>query len=123
MKPQARLIKDYVKKWVPIIGLQHWDIKVRFYYLKDTTRYASATTLPQYNELVLDFNLTKVKEFDEEGLEKLVLHELCHAPIAMVSHHLTGHRNEKMISYLDEQATSTFANALWRATGRKLGHV
>lgn len=112
-------IESYMAKWVPIVGIQHWDISVKYYIDKTATTFAAAISLPQYNELELEYNLGKIPDLTDIQIEKLVLHELCHAPIALLSNNLTGHRDEKMISYLDEQATTNFAQALWRATGRK----
>ena len=116
MPPLKSQIERYIRKWVPIVGLSHWDVKVGYNLKKNSPTFAMATTHYKYNELYLDFNLYKIRdELSTMDTEKLVLHELCHAPLAALSASATGHRSEKMVSYLDEQATSTMAQALWRA--------
>lgn len=116
MRSLKSQIDRYIRKWVPIIGLSHWDIKIGYKSDKESKVYATATTHYKYNELYIEFNVPKVLEIGSRiEVEKLVLHELCHAPLSALSCNATGHRSEKMVSYLDEQATSTFAQAIWRA--------
>jgi len=121
--PSTKQIKDTVIrsliKWVPIVGVEHWDIHVSFFTDKKTVAQARASTQPQYQEVWLSFNLFKLKQISAIEVEKVVLHELCHTHSAALADHLTGHKSAKLVSYLDEYVTSSFAHALWRAHRRK----
>lgn len=115
-------IRQYVKNWVPIIGLEHWDIKISYKNDHDSNNLATAQTQQHYYELHVIFNRPKVKTLSNRELEKLVVHELCHAPLSSLGDG-HGHKSDKLVHYLDEQATSNFALALLRAAGRKISDV
>lgn len=115
-------IRKLVKEWVPIIGLAHWDIKVSYKSDKNSLHLATAQTQQHYYELNVVFNRPKVSQLSAGELEKLVVHELCHAPLSSLTDG-HGHKSDKLVHYLDEQATSNFALALLRAAGRKISDV
>lgn len=71
-------IETYFAYWRPVLGLDGWQIILRFDE-KVCTAYCSAK--PKYLEAVIGFNLTRIrKEVKTAELrEELVLHEMIHA--------------------------------------------
>lgn len=85
---QAR-IKEYFEYWRPVLGLEGWNITLRF---DEKENKACCVSDPKYLEATLGFNLVKIRESlrrwrsahpglinsQAEALEELVLHEMVH---------------------------------------------
>lgn len=68
-----------VAYWRPILGLESWDLLVKF----DEPKYlACCVAKPSYEEAVLSFNLTRMRAElppTYAAVEELAVHELVHA--------------------------------------------
>lgn len=78
---RARVLR-FARYWRPILGLESWDIEIRF----DEPKYlATCVAKPSYEEAVLHFNLDRMRRELLPTLaatEELVCHELVHALLA-----------------------------------------
>ncbi len=78
---EASRITKLFKKWRPILGLNEWDIKLHFIETideEDADLEAWATVSWEYIRADLYFCLLKTGLHNDEDLESLVVHELCH---------------------------------------------
>lgn len=108
-------IKKYIERWVPILDLQGWSIKILW---DETDNVATAEAWPQYKSLALRFNLPRIKKegFDNpRDLEDLVLHELVHGPLWTLARGLERLHPEPVTNRFEEECTTTITTALLRA--------
>ncbi len=78
---EAKRITKIFKKWRPILGLNEWDIKLHFIETideEDADLEAWATVSFEYIRADLHFCLLKTVLNNDEDLENLVVHEMCH---------------------------------------------
>lgn len=101
---QRKLFK-LVHRWVPILGLDQWDLSIDF---TEKTHQATVEAKPEYEEAIIHFNLKRIRKelTTDEDLNRLVLHELAHL--------LTWGCNEDDDDR-DELRTTHVEKALWRA--------
>jgi len=115
-----RKVLDTIVKWAPLLGLEAWDVRVKF-----DEKEASATAMadPRYRMLICRFNIPRIvaEELTEEDVEELALHELVHAPLWNLSRGLERINPEPAVSYFEEETTTCITNALLgaRAMGKK----
>lgn len=76
----ATTIERLVKKWVPLLGLTHWRIDVKF---DERQVAASCAAMPTYENGTVSFNLPYIRKHYHvlEEVEDLVVHELVHCMI------------------------------------------
>lgn len=86
-KEQSR-IRFFIKKWAKILRLADWSIRVQYtrdaVCVDDGTGYeigAKVTTSWQYKMMNLEFNLQSTINASISEVEKIVVHELCHAVV------------------------------------------
>ena len=74
------VIADYVREWVPRLGLNEFEIAIHFSEGEDT---ANAITQPEYCQHACNFNIPRIDwklEHDPHfDLEEHVVHELAHS--------------------------------------------
>lgn len=80
MTAMQREVLRYVEYWRPILGLEGWDIKLRF---DETDCLAYCNALPKYLTATLAFNPRRMRRELRTAREReeLVLHEMVHAVI------------------------------------------
>lgn len=74
-------IERLMKRWRPILGLESWDIVVRY---DETECLGACVAKPRYEEATVYFNLPRIKRELPNvvaALEELVVHELVHCII------------------------------------------
>lgn len=79
--PQEKRIAKYIKKWVPLLGLQQWRLEVNYvetYRADDPNTEADTSATWQYLKAVLRFYLPCFVHFDDDYVEAVVVHELVH---------------------------------------------
>lgn len=107
-KELKKRILNYINYWRPVLDLQNWTVKVNW---KEKTDVANCLADPAYKTMVIRFNLRKIAR-DIDDLEELVLHELVHAPLWLISRGLEDRERDKTVRFIEENTTSTFTNAL-----------
>ncbi len=79
--PQVRRrIRTLIKKWIPILGLEEWTLRVTFKPDKTDAGWCRADTKDR--KATVNFDLEHIRErwFEEmDEVEFLVVHELVHA--------------------------------------------
>lgn len=105
MTREQRNLFKLVKRWLPILGLEQWDVSIDF---SEKTHQATVEAKPEYEEAIVHFNMKRIrKELQtDEDLNRLVLHELAHL--------LTWGCNEDD-SHHDELRTTHVEKAIYRA--------
>lgn len=80
MRVTREKVIGYVHYWQPILGLDHWFLRVRF---TERSWFAHCKAAPMYEKATLDFNLDRIRNemYHELELEELVLHEMVHCII------------------------------------------
>lgn len=75
-------LKRYVGKWVPILGLDSWELTVDYVLAPSNDcivdQAGRACVRWKYKEAEVSFYLSSITEVDEARLEYIVVHELCH---------------------------------------------
>lgn len=115
-------IRKCVRYWIPIVGLQNWELVISF----DEPRHlATAYSNPKYLSCHIKFNLDSIKdnELGDEGISQLVLHELVHPLIYELARGRDGHDPEPMVEYLEEVTVTAVTHAIWRAHGGVIQNV
>lgn len=110
LKALKTRILEYIRYWRPILDLENWTIKVQW----NNRGVASSLAQPDYKVLHLKFNLKRIAgEIDD--LEELVLHELVHGPLWLLSRGIEDRKRTKKLAFIEENTTCTVTNALMRA--------
>ena len=70
------------QKWIELLWLRWWNIEFRWHRGRidgESDRTAMATSSNwRYAEAVIDVDLTRIADWDDAELEKVVVHELMH---------------------------------------------
>lgn len=75
-----REIQQHFNYWRPVLGLEGWDIRIRF---DERQCQAYCDARPKYLTATLNFNLTRIRKELKTPAEReeLVLHEMVHTVI------------------------------------------
>lgn len=81
---QQSRIEMFLDKWLPLVGLGDWDMYHVFN--RDNVVHGADGSLTQaavtpqwpYMEARFEWNLTMIAQNDDDSLEEVVIHELCH---------------------------------------------
>jgi hypothetical protein len=127
MKDLKGYIRRCVDRWIPIVGLENWEVHVLF---NESDDLANNKTQPEYLDTAVNFNIDRINGALKQGwmtkgaVDKMVLHELVHALVWPLSQAAgRGQLPTKHVEYLEEQLTTQIENAIWRASGRSLKDV
>lgn len=112
------LIQKLVKKWKQKLWLNHWNISCEyreksFPSSKEDKDYdeegildsggdayecrAYSNSLWQYMDANIVFNIECLSQLTDEGIEKTVIHELCHLFVDEITHKDSTHNNEERV--------------------------
>lgn len=113
-----KLLKEQILKlihaWRPILDLENW-----VFYIDWSERkiLAGCTADPEYKQVKLHFNLPKIARLMkvELDLEELVVHELTHIPLWLLSRGLKSRDLNRQEEFCEENTTTTVSRALIRA--------
>ena len=97
---QQSRIDMLLDKWVPLCGLENWDM--RHFYHRDAPVHGEDGSLTQaavtphwaYMEARFEWNLAMAESNDDASLEEVVVHELCHC---LVDETAGGGDNEERV--------------------------
>lgn len=86
---EKKILSSALTKWIHHTGLGWWDVKIIYHKGKDAHKYFKSgkneTIMARifsdwrYGELVIHFNIQKLKGKNKEEIDRIVVHELCHA--------------------------------------------
>lgn len=117
MMPALRVeeaIRSRAAEWQTLLGLDHFDIEhvfsPAFYSEEDVDSVKTvATTVArwQYLEAVITWYLPSAMRFDEDYLERTLVHELCHVLLSPEQADIPTKHHEKL-----ELTTEMVARAL-----------
>lgn len=111
-------VERLIARWKPLLGLERWDIKLRYHPgVEEETdedwksSYAYTVADPGYSSAVVTFNLYNIPP---EQLENTVVHELCHVltkPMESIVDDTLGKKFEETARQLEESLVSSLASA------------
>ena len=106
-RARAAAIFDW---WEPVLGLRFWRVE-RFYHREPSDIFESGEANSgtaaviwakwQYIEARIDINTPLLPEFDDDRLEDVIVHELCHALVNELKEpDPDGKHEERVVSHL-----------------------
>lgn len=108
-----------VDRWVDLMAMEHIDIVNLFSdglhgEEADTPEVTAAITTAswEYRKAEIHWYLPMVAAMSDEGLEEVVVHELCHVLLGPLKDHIKAGANK-----LEELATENAARAILRSAG------
>lgn len=109
----AEKVYYLIDKWTKRLGLQHWDIRVRFDYHGDGYAAMDCTS-PEYEVATIWINSRRCRKelWTEAQFDSIVLHELVHVKIAKMAELLPD--TEEAIK-LEESCVTGLTEALLAA--------
>lgn len=110
MGNKTRIIKAAFAKWIERLGLGWWDIEVayyddpaeviqKFHSYEGGVAAANVSAEWMYGKAQINVNLPAIAHLNEDDIEKIVIHELCHI---MVNEMREGelHHEERVVTWL-----------------------
>jgi len=110
---KGRILK-LLRYWRPILDLENW---VFYIHWGEKKILAGCEADPEYKQVHLYFNLPKIAKQLKGALdlEELVVHELTHSPLWLLSRGLKNRRLSREEEFAEENTTTTVSRALIRA--------
>jgi hypothetical protein len=103
----SKLLRGYVKKWAPLLGLGAWNIGIEYTWDSDHIGSGSvivggrAFSLWQYLRGTIHFYLPSLAMYKEDELEEVAVHELLHLIVEQATYEgSTDEDQEKVITEL-----------------------
>lgn len=91
-KKQKRRIQKLADRWLPALGLDQWHLDLAYKRegiaasAEDAAENwqcnAQARVKWEYQRATLSFNMLSMEDYDDKELERLFVHECCHALVA-----------------------------------------
>ncbi len=87
-KKQKRRIQKLADRWFPILGLDAWNMDLRYEREGIPTKSegwqcnAQTRAKWEYLRATISFNVLNLEDYDDEELERLFVHECCHVLLA-----------------------------------------
>jgi len=106
-----KVVNERVNKWRRMLGLGLWKIEVCLVYSIDCetpslNTLAQCTATWQYRLITIEVNLHEALTQSDEDLEKMVIHELCHALVCEM-------RENDPDSKHEERVVTGLTDAFW----------
>ena len=102
---QKTRIKKYIDKWRDLLGLWNWHLDVEWSdndkdgIVENTEILAHTYVSWQYLDYKITFYLKSFVDKDDEEVEKVVIHEMCHVLVSEMRENTTNHE-ERVVSNL-----------------------
>ncbi len=115
-------VRSYFKKWILILGLRYWqcDLEYRRIPFEEKNVIARCYCKWQYRQLTLEISLLELRDWDNEKIEKMVIHELCHALVnEMQEADPDGKHEESVVSGLTSAFWWTWEGGVSHGNRRK----
>jgi hypothetical protein len=103
--------RRYFKRWVYLLGLGWWDVRVNWYDNEKAFRKASGATSRsvamrinadwRYATATVCVNVPALEELSDDELERGIVHELCHALVNEMREDGIGHE-ERVVTMLSK---------------------
>ena len=94
--------------WIAATGLGYWDITIN--YIDDTSEFTKPNgnqvamrtyVMWQYLDIRIDVCLPHIKHMDDDQLEYVIVHELCHALVnELRENDADGKHEERVVTHL-----------------------
>ena len=117
-KSKKKQIYNWLSKWIEILGLQNWDIAVKFGLIKEKQSgifkdHARTDMESTYFTATITFNKKLLKTINEDT----VIHELVHLFFGEIHGYLNSNfkiKNQNWLDYFEERQISQFERILKR---------
>ena len=113
---QRARVQALVDRWLPRLGLKWW-VRIEVVFVRDQAQMgnehadAHCHASWEYRAATLTFSLPKCADLDDEMLESIVVHELCHVLTAGFDSLIPDDKQESPI--IEHTVTSLAQAFLW----------
>lgn len=104
-------IQERFDWWSRQVGLLYWHIKVQYYdgpipdaepEYREQVVAARCEAMWEYQEVTFRFSCWAMEDNSDDEIEKIVVHEICHALVCEMQHEKEQHHVERVVSGLQQ---------------------